>query len=127
MTAIIREDEFSRYFDLVIELWPKQLRLNIEDSEADGASGLSWLQRTYLAIRTELYENVEDWDLQVSTALTSAIYRFLCIQSEAQEQATLSRDCIDKAAVMDIMDQYRTWSVLRKETAWDICCPRGGL
>ena len=53
----------------------------------------------------------------MSTALTSAIYRFLCIQSEAKEQATLSRDCIDEAAVMDIMDQYRTWSVLRKETA----------
>jgi len=117
MAVVIREDEFSRYFDLVIELWPKQLRLNIENRETDGASGLSWLQRTYLAIRTELYENVEDWDLQVGTALTSAIYRFLCIQSEAQEQATLSRDCIDKAAVMDIMDTYRTWSVLRKETA----------
>jgi hypothetical protein len=116
MTAIIKEDEFSRYFDLVIDLWPSQLTLDAMDRDAQQRPDGSWLHRTYLAIRTELYENVEDWDLQVGVSLTSAIYEFLCIKSEGQFGVTLSREFIDKTAVMDIMDQYPTWSVLRRES-----------
>ena len=116
MTLFIKEDELSRYFDLVIDLWPSQLTLDDLDIDARKLPDGSWLKRTYLAIRTELHENVEDWDLQVSNALTSAIYQFLCTKSEDQLETTLSRDCIDKAAVMDIMGQFQTWLVLRKES-----------
>ena len=116
MTAIIREDEFYRYFDLVINLWPSELTLDAGGSDTLSVLDSSWLKTTYLAIRAELYENVEDWDLQVGTSLPSAIYKFLCIKSEGQFGTMLSRDSVDKTAVMDIMDQYQTWSVLRTET-----------
>ena len=116
MTTVIREDELSRYFDLVIDLWPTQLTLDSADKSTLRVLDGSCLQKTYLAVRRELRANVEDWDLQVSTALTAAIYKFLRIKSQTHFSVVLSRDCIDKAAVMDIMDQYQTWSVLRKET-----------
>lgn len=115
MAAVIREDEFYRYFDLVIEFWPNQLTLDSAGKSTLKVLDGSWLQKTYLAVRRELRANVEDWDLQVSTAVTAAIYKFLCIKSQANFGVVLSRDCIDKAAVMEIMDQYQTWSVLRKE------------
>ena len=115
MTTVIREDEFSHYYDRVIGLWPTQLTLDSAGKSVLQVLDGSWLQKTYLAIRAELRANVEDWDLQVSTAITAAIYKFLCIKSEDRLGAKLLRDCVDKAAVMDIMDQYQTWTVLRKE------------
>lgn len=115
MTTVIREDEFSRYFNRVIGLWPSQLTLDSAGKSTVQILDGSSLQKTYLAIRAELRANVEDWDLQISTAITAAIYKFLCIKSESRFGAKLARDCVDKAAVLDIMDQYQTWSVLRKE------------
>lgn len=117
MTTVIREDDLSRYFDLVIGLWPAQLTLDSAGKSTQRVLDGSWLQKTYLAVRRELRANVEDWDLQVSTAVTAAIYKLLCIKSQANFGAVLSRDCIDKAAVMEIMDQYHAWSVLRMETS----------
>lgn len=113
MTAIIREDEFSRYFDLIINLWPSELMLDVVDSRAISRSDNSWLQGTYMAIRAELNGNVEDWDLQVSCTITAAIYKFLCLKSENEFGTKVPRNCIDKIAVMNLIDQYKTWAVLR--------------
>jgi len=116
MATVIREDELSRYFDLVIDLWPAQLTLDSAGKSTLRVLDGSWLQNTYLTVSRELRANVEDWDLQVSTVLTAAIYKFLRIKSQTEFGAVLSRDCIDKAAVIEIIDQYQTWSVLRTET-----------
>ena len=36
-----------------------------------------------MRIHADLYANVEDWDLQVGAAITKAIYKFLCLKSDA--------------------------------------------
>ena len=116
MDTVIGEEEFSRYFDLAISLWPSQLTL---DSAANSAADIlddSWLQNTYLAIRAELCGAVEDWDLQVSSAITAGIYKYLCDKAEHLMGVKVSRECVDKYAVMDIVDHYENWKVLRKET-----------
>jgi hypothetical protein len=113
MTAVIREDEFSRFFDLIIDLWPSELTLDIVDSNSISRSDDSWLQGTYMAVRAELNGNVEDWDLQVSSTITAAIYKFLCLKSETEFGTKVPRNCIDKIAVMNLVDQYKMWAVLR--------------
>ena len=113
MTTIIREDEFSRYFDLIVDLWPSELTLDIADSTAINSPDNSWLQGAYMAVRAELNGNVEDCDLQVSSTITAAIYKFLCLKSEIEFGTKVPRSCIDKAAVIYIVDQYEMWAVLR--------------
>lgn len=115
MAVIIREDEFYRYFDLVMELWPHQLTLDVGSQDAFSTLSESCLKSTFMRIHADLYANVEDWDLQVGSAITKAIYKFLCLKSDAKFGTKLSRDCIDKKAVMNIMDQYPAWSVVREK------------
>ena len=113
MTTVIREDDLSRYFDLVIGLWPAQLTLDSAGKSTQRVLDGSWLQKTYLAVRRELRANVEDWDLQVSSTITAAIYKFLCLKSETEFGTKVPRNCIDKIAVMNLVDQYKMWAVLR--------------
>ena len=77
--------EFSTFaaFGLLGGLQPHQLTLDVGSQGAFNTLSESCLKSTFMRIHADLYANVEDWDLQVGAAITKAIYKFLCLKSDA--------------------------------------------
>jgi hypothetical protein len=105
----IREDQFEQCFDLVMSLWPKDRSIRVNgDGKANSKDSLQ-SSALYLDIYYEVLNHMEDMDCRLVHIVQYGVFQ--AVQSMSNSSGVVTRDCVDKERVRDVLNQSRAWRV----------------
>ena len=105
----IREDQFEQCFDLVMSLWPKDRSIRVNgDGKANSKDSLQ-SSALYLDIYYEVLNHMEDMDCRLVHIVQYGVFQ--AVQSMINSSGVVTRDCVDKERVRDVLNQSRAWRV----------------
>lgn len=107
---VIREDQFQQCFDLVMSLWPKDRSVQVDGGGKANAKASLQSSALYLDIYYEVLKHMEDMDCRLVHIVQYGVFQ--AVQSMSNSTGVVTRDCVDKARVRDVLNQSRAWRVV---------------
>jgi hypothetical protein len=111
MVTVIREDQFQQCFELVISLWPADMKIKSsaeEDLYDPDSFGLSAL---YCDIYKRTLDFLEDMDCRMVHIVNYAVFQVGRAKSRSMEAEFITRDSIDIQQVKAVLNNSLAWEV----------------
>ena len=112
MVNIIREDQFERCFEMVMSLWPQDCRVGLQESKYVAELGYRESYSLYLDIQQEVMDHMEDGDRRFLQGVQYGVFEVVSILCRTTSVKSVSRDCIDKQEVREVLNQSPRWQVV---------------
>ena len=111
-TLVIREYEFSRYFDLALRCWRERLSAPEEYLSLDEESLRTFLEEKQTEIYLELVEFLEAYDRCSTTKMVIAIFNYMQANLHVVPDAMVKRDFVDKLKIKNMLIETKGWEFI---------------
>ena len=111
-TFVVREYEFSRYFDLALRCWRERLSSPEEYQSLDEESLRTFLEDKQTEIYLELVEFLEAYDRRSTTKIVIAIFNYMQANLHVVSDAMVKRDFVDKLKIKNMLIETKGWEFI---------------